>query len=95
MWYVRDELYDDVRLSEIIKNHRENRKYAPGIEIDHNVKVSEDPAEVAKLADVILFAYATRHVHEILEVIKPFLKPDVLFISFSKVSYLRCFTSMF
>lgn len=87
MWHIRDEEYEGVRLAEIIKNQGENRKYAPGIQIDENVIVCENAAEVAAAADVILFAYATRHVHEILETIQPHLKVDVLFVSFSKVSH--------
>uniref|UniRef100_A0A068WKA2 Glycerol-3-phosphate dehydrogenase [NAD(+)] n=1 Tax=Echinococcus granulosus TaxID=6210 RepID=A0A068WKA2_ECHGR len=84
MWYVRDEEHLQKRLVDVINTHRENKKYLPGVKISDNVLASDDAARVAAAADVILFAYATRHVTEILETVKGHLKKDVLFISFSK-----------
>lgn len=54
--------------------------------------ISGDPVTVAAAADVILFAYPTRYVTEILEIIKSHLKKDIIFVSFSKV---RCFAYYF
>lgn len=85
MWYVRDEECLQKRLIDVINTQRENKKYLPGVKISDNVVVSGDAASVAAAADVILFAYATRHVTEILQTVKGHLKKDVLFISFSKV----------
>ncbi|VUZ42605.1 unnamed protein product [Hymenolepis diminuta] len=84
LWYVRSEKYGEYDLSEHLKTCRENNKYLPGVKIAEDVVISDDPAVVAAAADVILLAYATRHVTEILEAIKSHVKKDVLFVSFSK-----------
>ncbi|VDM17051.1 unnamed protein product [Hydatigera taeniaeformis] len=84
LWYVRDEEYSQKRLIDVINTYRENKKYLPGVKISDGVVASSDAACVAAAADVVLFAYATRHVTEILETVKKHLKKDVLFISFSK-----------
>uniref|UniRef100_A0A5K3F1Z1 Glycerol-3-phosphate dehydrogenase [NAD(+)] n=2 Tax=Mesocestoides corti TaxID=53468 RepID=A0A5K3F1Z1_MESCO len=84
MWYVRSEEFSKQRLVDVIKNNKENPKYAPGISISDKVIVCDDASSVTAAADVILFAYATRHVNEILEVMKQHMKKSVLFVSFSK-----------
>ncbi|KAM3182181.1 hypothetical protein ACTXT7_012902 [Hymenolepis weldensis] len=84
LWYVRSEKYGEYDLSEHLRTCRENNKYLPGVKIAENVVISDDPAVVAAAADVILLAYATRHVTEVLEAIKSQVKKDVLFVSFSK-----------
>lgn len=84
LWYIRDEKYGDCDLKEQIRICRENKKYLPGVKILENVVISDDPGVVAAAADVIIFAYATRHITEILDAVKSHLKEDVLFVSFSK-----------
>ncbi|KAL5105057.1 Glycerol-3-phosphate dehydrogenase NAD cytoplasmic [Taenia crassiceps] len=84
LWYVRDEEHSQERLIDVINTQRENKKYLPGVKISDNVVASDDAESVAAAADVVLLAYATRHVTEILQMVKEHLKKDVLFVSFSK-----------
>ena len=69
----------------MIRTNKENKKYLPGVKIEDNIVISDNAPHVAAAADTLFFAYATRHVTEILENIKGHLKKDVLFVSFSKV----------
>ena len=87
IWYVRDEQLGECRLIDVIRANGENKKYLPGVKIANNIIVSDDPVSVSAAADVIFFAYATRHVTEILEKIKGHLRKDVTFVSFSKVNF--------
>ncbi|VDN96111.1 unnamed protein product [Rodentolepis nana] len=95
LWYVRDEKYCDCDLKEHIRTYGENKKYLPGVKILENVVISDDAGAVAEAADVVLFAYATRHVTEILDAVKSHLKKDVLFVSFSKGLVVRESASSF
>ncbi len=82
-------MYNGQRVCDYVKQNRTNPKYCPGVKLRENIEVFDDASVVASSCDVIVFVYAVRHVHHVLKQIAGHLKPDVLFISFSKVNF--CF----
>lgn len=53
MWLT--EQFEGKKLTEIINNEHENRKYLPGVKLPDNVKAIPDIGEAVKDATVLIF----------------------------------------
>lgn len=83
MW-IFDEMFEGRKLSEIINQEHENKKYLPGIKLPTNVVAVPDLLEVVKDADVLVFCLPHQFLERVMGQMKGQLKPGVYGVSLIK-----------
>ncbi len=78
LWVHRPEL------AESIQRTRLNEAYLPGFLLPGSVHVTSDLAEASHQADVLVFAVPSHAVRATASLLRPFLPPEVSFVSASK-----------
>ncbi|EDO37395.1 predicted protein [Nematostella vectensis] len=82
--YTYEELVDGVKLTEIINTKHMNVKYLPDFLIPENIHANPDVVECVKDADILVFVVPHQFVRRVCEMMKNFLKPNVIAISLIK-----------
>jgi glycerol-3-phosphate dehydrogenase (NAD(P)+) len=69
---------------ESIATRRENTLFLPGQAIPENVAASNDFAEVLAGAHIVISVMPSHHCRRLFEAMRPWLRPDMLFVSATK-----------
>ncbi|XP_075144669.1 glycerol-3-phosphate dehydrogenase [NAD(+)], cytoplasmic-like [Haematobia irritans] len=82
--FVYDELFEGIRLSEIINTHHVNAKYLPMLQLPENLIACTDLVETAKYADIIVFAMPQHLIEDFCQTLLGKIKPNAMAISIIK-----------
>ncbi|VWU51158.1 glycerol-3-phosphate dehydrogenase, putative [Hepatocystis sp. ex Piliocolobus tephrosceles] len=69
MW-VRDEPFENAKLSDIINTKHENMKYLKGVKLPTNVVAYSNVSEVVNNSDLLIFVIPSQYLENILQIIK-------------------------
>uniref|UniRef100_A0A8C9GSV4 Glycerol-3-phosphate dehydrogenase NAD-dependent N-terminal domain-containing protein n=1 Tax=Piliocolobus tephrosceles TaxID=591936 RepID=A0A8C9GSV4_9PRIM len=87
MW-VRDEPFEDYKLSDIINTKHENMKYLKGVKLPNNVVAYSDLSKVVNNSDLLIFVTPSQYLDNMLQTIKQNefikIKKDAKAISLTK-----------
>ncbi|XP_058985617.1 glycerol-3-phosphate dehydrogenase [NAD(+)], cytoplasmic-like [Musca domestica] len=82
--FVYDELFDGIRLSDLINSHHINEKYLPQIQLPDNLVACTDLVETAKYADIIVFVMPKQFIEDFCKTLLGKIKPNAMAISVIK-----------
>ncbi|XP_073820769.1 glycerol-3-phosphate dehydrogenase [NAD(+)], cytoplasmic-like [Musca autumnalis] len=82
--FVYDELFEGVRLSELINTHHINAKYLPQLQLPSNLVACTDLVETAKYAEIIVFAMPKQFIEDFCKTLLGKIKPNAMAISVIK-----------
>jgi glycerol-3-phosphate dehydrogenase (NAD(P)+) len=74
----------EAEVRESISNRRENTLFLPGQSIPENVVVTNDFAGALKDARLVISVMPSNHCRRLFEAMRPWLRPDMLFVSATK-----------
>lgn len=86
-------LRDEEQLAEMNKTH-ENTRYLPGFSLNSALKFSSDLPETVSQADVVFVSIPSKAFRSVVEVCKPYFKPEQFLISTTKGIESGSFTLM-
>lgn len=82
--FVYDELFDGIRLSDLINSHHINEKYLPQIQLPDNLVSCTDLVETAKYSDIIVFVMPKQFIEDFCKTLLGKIKPNAMAISVIK-----------
>ncbi|CAF1250107.1 unnamed protein product, partial [Didymodactylos carnosus] len=87
--YVYEEMIDGKKLTDIINQEHENKRYLPGHKLPDNVVACPDVAESAKDADILLIVLPHQFIERTCSTMKNQIKRTAFAVSFSKGFYVN------